>query len=48
MPTQFSDVPTELQSDFDIVADPELMRDPQQRMAEVFLEDERDIVFYTP
>ena len=45
MPTQFADVPTELQSDFDIVADPKLMRDPQQRMAEVFLEDERDIVF---
>jgi len=45
--TQLADVPNELRSDFDIVADPELHRDPQQRLTEVLLNDPRDIV-YTP
>ena len=47
MPTQISDVPANLISDFDLVADPEMMRNPQQRMMDVLVNDERDI-FYTP
>lgn len=47
MATQLSDVPADLRSDFDIVADPELHRDPQKRLTSVLLDDPRDIV-YTP
>ena len=36
-----------LLSDFDLVADPEMMRNPQQRMTDALVNDERDI-FYTP
>lgn len=47
MPTKISDVPENLLSDFDLVADPEMMRNPQQRMTDALVNDERDI-FYTP
>lgn len=47
MPTQISDVPVNLLSDFDLVADPEMMRNPQQRMTDALVNDGRDI-FYTP
>lgn len=47
MPTQISDVPENLLSDFDLVADPEMMRNPQQRMTDALVNDGRDI-FYTP
>ena len=47
MPTKISDVPENLLSDFDLVADPEMMRNPQQRMTNALVNDERDI-FYTP
>lgn len=45
MPTRITDVPANLVSDFDIVADPELLRDPQKRMTEALVNDGRDIVF---
>lgn len=47
MPTQISDVPENLLSDFDLVADPEMMHNPQQRMTDALVNDGRDI-FYTP
>ena len=47
MPTNIADVPKNLLSDFDLVADPEMMRNPQQRMTDALVNDERDI-FYTP
>ena len=47
MPTNLADVPKNLLSDFDLVADPEMMRNPQQRMTDALVNDERDI-FYTP
>ncbi len=47
MPTQISDVPENLLSDFDLVADPEMMRNPQQRMTDALVNDGRDI-FYAP
>ena len=47
MPTNIADVPKNLLSDFDLVADPEMMRNPQKRMTDALVNDERDI-FYTP
>ena len=47
MPTNIADVPKNLLSDFDLVADPEMMRNPQQRMTDALVNDERDI-FFTP
>ena len=47
MPTKISDVPENLLSDFDLVADPEMMRNPQQRMTDALVNDERDLL-YTP
>lgn len=47
MPTMMTDVPEALHSDFDIVADPALLREPHQRMTEALVDDPRDIV-YTP
>ena len=47
MPTNIADVPKNLLSDFDLVADPGMMRNPQQRMTDALVNDVRDI-FYTP
>lgn len=47
MPTMITDVPESLHSDFDIVADPALLREPHRRMTEALIDDPRDIV-YTP
>lgn len=47
MPTNIAEVPKNLLSDFDLVADPEMMRNPQQRMTDALVNDERDI-FFTP
>lgn len=47
MPTNIADVPKNLLSDFDLVADPGMMRNPQQRMTDALVNDGRDI-FYTP
>ena len=47
MPTNIADVPKNLLSDFDLVADPEMMRNPQKRMTDALVNDERDI-FFTP
>ena len=45
MNTRLSDVPQALHSDFDIVSDPTLLRDPHERLMEVLVNDPRDIVF---
>lgn len=47
MPTQLSEVPEALLSDFDIVEDSGLFADPQQRLLDSLVKDPRDVV-YTP
>ena len=47
MPTQLSQVPEALQSDFDIVGDSRFFADPQQLFLDSLVKDSRDIV-YTP
>ncbi len=47
MPTQLSQVPEALQSDFDIVGDSGFFADPQQLFLDSLVKDPRDIV-YTP
>ena len=48
MPTNIADVPKNLMSDFDLVSDPEMMRNPQQRMTDALVNDGRDIcLLYT-
>ena len=47
MPTQLSEVPEPLLSDFDIVEDSGMFLDPQQRLLDSLVKDPRDVV-YTP
>lgn len=45
MASNMADIPSELLTDFDIVADPLLHRDPQQRLREVFGDEPREILY---
>ena len=45
MPTLLEEVPAELLTDFDIVADPGLHSDPQTRLLEQFAQDDRPIQY---
>jgi cytochrome P450 len=45
MPSQIADIPSALITDFDIVTDAALMKDPHGRLIEALLDDPRDIMF---
>lgn len=45
MPSQIADIPSALITDFDIVTDAALMKDPHGRLIEALVDDPRDIMF---
>jgi cytochrome P450 len=45
MPSQIADIPPSLITDFDIVTDAALMKDPHGRLIEALVDDPRDIMF---
>ncbi len=45
MPSQIADIPPALITDFDIVTDAALMKDPHGRLIEALVDDPRDIMF---
>lgn len=45
MPSQIADIPSALITDFDIVTDAALMKDPHGRLIEALIDDPRDIMF---